>query len=272
MRFPALAALLAALCCWAPAHAAPLKVVTGTALIDDIVVDLTGGEVQTLTLIKGSSCPGHESVRTTDFLFAADADLVLIHGSQRTMLQLANLPAAVNNTDARLVALEEQGPWTLPAVQKAGVRAIAAVLAKADPDNAPAIGARAAARLGRIDAAAAEHAALLKTVDGKKVIVAERQAEFARWAGLEVEATYGRAEDMTPARLAALVTAARGKDIAAVIDNYQSGSEAGLPLARELRVPHLVLSSFPGFSDQAPDWFGLLRCNSARLLTLSGQR
>ena len=59
--------------------AEPLRVVAGTSLITDIVNDLTAGDSEVLTIIQGSSCPGHENAKTQDFVFAAKADLVLIH-------------------------------------------------------------------------------------------------------------------------------------------------------------------------------------------------
>jgi zinc transport system substrate-binding protein len=53
-----------------------------------------------------------------------------------------------------------------------------------------------------------------------------------------------------------------------VVDNYQSGAEAGLPLALELDVPHAVLSNFPGSSEDVPDYFSLLRHNVDQLIRL----
>ena len=41
------------------------------------------------------------------------------------------------------------------------------------------------------------------------------------------------------------VNALRGEKIAAVVDNFQSSSELGPALARELRLPRIVLSNFP---------------------------
>ena len=60
--------------------------------------------------------------------------------------------------------------------------------------------------------------------------------------------------------------AARGKNVVAVVDNLQSGADAGRPLAEELHVPHVVLSNFPGSLPGTEDYFDLLNYN-VRLLS-----
>ncbi|MDR2800265.1 MAG: zinc ABC transporter substrate-binding protein [Desulfovibrio sp.] len=263
--------LLVALCVMLPAFqsgAEPLKIVTGTSLIDDIVRDLTEGRAQTVVLVPGSSCPGHDALKTSDFVFAAGADLFLVHAFQQNSPQLAGMLQSVQNRP--LVVLRSKGNWLVPEAQKQAVRDIAAALEAACPDLAPLIGERAKARLGKIDQAGAECAEKLAAVRGRGIVCAAMQAEFLRWAGLEVMESYNRAEEMTPKDVALLIDRLRGRPVAGVVDNYQSGAAAGLPLALELKVPHLVLSNFPGSAEDTPDYFTLLRGNVARLIRLGG--
>lgn len=268
--FRPLALLLFLLAFAPPGLAGTLKIVAGTSLIEDIALDLTGGRAEVLTLIKGSSCPGHEGARTGDFVFAAGADLVLVHAFQENLPQLTGMLEAVKNKNIRLVALGPQGSWLVPATQRRAVLELARVLAEADPAEARAIGERAEKRLARLDAAEKESLARLAPIRGKEVVAAEMQAEFADWAGLRVVRTYKRAEELNPRDLARLVDALRGRVPAGVIDNYQSGPEAGLPLALELRAAHLTLSNFPGSSAETPDYFSLLRHNVEQLIKLGG--
>ncbi|MCL1926605.1 MAG: hypothetical protein FWF95_05655, partial [Syntrophorhabdaceae bacterium] len=79
------------LVCAPPLQAKTLKVIAGTSLIEDIVYDLSGGQAEVVTIIKGSSCPGHETVKTTDFVFAAKADIILVHSFQQKMPWLADM-------------------------------------------------------------------------------------------------------------------------------------------------------------------------------------
>ncbi|MDR2075362.1 MAG: metal ABC transporter substrate-binding protein [Desulfovibrio sp.] len=251
-----------------PALAETLKIVAGTSLIEDIVRDLTSGRVEMITLMPGSHCPGQDDVKASDFVFAAGADLALLHAFQRTMPQVAGMLEAVEGSGLRRVILESGGSWLIPEVQKQAVRDIAAALAAAAPEQAGEIGERAGRRLLRIDRAGGESLARLAAVRDQAVIASAMQAEFLRWAGLRLAGTYGRAEELTPGGIARLIDELRGRPLLGVVDNYQSGAEAGLPLALELGVPHAVLSNFPGSSEDVPDYFSLLRHNVDQLIRL----
>ena len=271
-RFPSLCLFLFILCLGSamPLQAKPIKVIAGTSLIEDIVHDLSGGQAEVVTIIKGSSCPGHESVKTTDFVFAAQADIILVHAFQQKMPWFTGMLEAIQNRNPRLVVLTSKGSWLIPEVQQNAVLDIAKALSGAFPEEAGAFEARARKRLERVAAVGGEIRVKLAHVKGRAVAVADMQAEFVAWAGLEVLRSYGRGEDMHTREVARLVDALRGRTLAGVVDNYQSGSDAGLPLAMELKVPHVVLSNFPGSSDDARDYFSLLHHNADQLLKLGG--
>lgn len=270
MKKIAVCLCLALLCSVVAATAADnrLRVVAGTSLIADIVADLMPNRCEILTLVQGSSCPGHESATTHDYVFAAKATLLLIHPFQRHLPPVCAMLEAVNNPSLAIVEVSPRSSWLIPDVQKRATREIAAALERAAPGQAADIRQRTQARLHKIDVVAAQWRTALTRIKGKRVIAANMQAEFAQWAGFEVVRTYGRAEDVNAQGLAKILRAVNGTDIRAVIDNYQSGSDTGLPLALELGVPHVVLSNFPGSSDDAPDYFSLLRRNVALLQTL----
>ena len=174
----------------------------------------------------------------------------------------------MDNPSLAIVEVSPRGSWLIPDIQKQAVREIAAALETAAPELAPRIRQRARQRLHTIDAIAAECRSALAATRGLHVISATMQAEFVRWAGFDVIRTFGRAEDVNARGLAEILHAVKGSPVAGVVDNYQSGPDAGLPLALELGAPHVVLSNFPGSSDDAPDYFSLLRRNVAQLLSM----
>ena len=251
--------------------AEPLRIIAGTSLISDIVADLTQGKSQILTLIQGSSCPGHENASTGDYVFAAKANLLIIHPFQRNLQQVSAMIAAGDNSTLKIIEVSPRGSWLIPEIQKQAVAEIAAALEQAAPDTAQHIGQQAQLRLQKIDAVGIECRSLLAAQHGKRVISANMQADFARWAGLEVVQTFGRAEDINARVLTDILSAVKNTPVSGVIDNYQSGADAGLPLALELGVAHVVLSNFPGSSDDAPDYFSLLRHNVQQLHELTKQ-
>ena len=264
MRFTAMVAcvlFLTVVLCVPRLEAEPLKVIAGTSLIEDIVKDLTEGQGKILTLTQGSSCPGHENIKTGDFVFAAEADILLLHSFQRHIPQVTAMLEAVANKNLRVVFLETSGSWLIPKNQREASRAVSGALMEAFPKQASFISDRLEARLARIDALEKEWLAILAPVQGKGVLVAGMQAEFVVWAGLHVLQQYGRAEDLSAGALAQTLRAVQGRQVSGIIDNKQSGSEAGLPLALELQVPHVVLSNFPGSSPNVPDYFSLMRAN-----------
>ncbi|HAK22638.1 MAG TPA: ABC transporter substrate-binding protein, partial [Desulfovibrio sp.] len=73
--------------CGRSAFAGPVKLIAGTSLITDVLQALCGGNAEILTLVQGSSCPGHEDVKTGDFVFASHADLIVLHAWQERMPQ-----------------------------------------------------------------------------------------------------------------------------------------------------------------------------------------
>lgn len=247
-----------------------LKVVAGTSLVEDIVLDLTARRVAMVTITPGSSCPGHTDIKATDMAFAADADVALVHQFQVNMPHVKSMLAATNPR-LRVEVLAIRGAWTIPSVQEEATRRIAEILAAVRPPWQAEIRQRSAARVERIAAERARAQQRLAPLAGKAVLAAGMQAEFVRWAGLTVVAEYGRAEDLTPRDLVGLMEAARGKRVVGVVDNLQSGADAGRPLADELRVPHVVLTNFPGSLPGTEDYFGLLGYNIRRLSGLAAR-
>ncbi|MBO4335562.1 MAG: zinc ABC transporter substrate-binding protein [Desulfovibrio sp.] len=248
-------------------RAAALRIVAGTSLISDIVKDLTAGECELKILIQGSSCPGHDDVKTKDFVFAAKADLVLLHAFQRTIPQFKTMFQSIEKQD-HVAFIEEKGSWLIPEHQKTVSRKIAEILVAVAPDRKETIMRQCEARIARIDRINEECRARLASVRGKSVAAAKMQEEFVRWAGFNVLVAYGRAEDMNAAKLADMVRELQGRKLAGVVDNIQSGAEAGLPLAEELGVAHTALSNFPDSDPSVPDYFSLLKSNVDKLAGL----
>ena len=75
---------------------------------------------------------------------------------------------------------------------------------------------------------------------------------------------------MNPKTLGQTIVLARKHRAIGVVENLQSGQEAGLPIAEELKIPRAILSNFPGSDDNVPDYFSLVRENIKQLLLLTG--
>ncbi len=252
-----------------------MKVVAGTSLVEDIIQDLTDARADVLTLISGASCPGHGDMKASDVVFVSQAQLVIVPAFQRNMPSLKQLLTAAENPKIEVEAIDINDNWMVPQAQIDATRKISDILQKKRPEWSPSIQEKTIARINKIQQAQQQTEAALKNLKGRHVVAAKMQADFLTWAGLSVVATYGQVEEMTPKNIAAVIDRAHGERILGVIDNMQSGTNVGKPLAEALEVPHITLSNFPGSSADTADYFSLLKENIKTLTQLSighGQR
>lgn len=264
LKLCVLAALFLLLTGPAPA-AATHRLVAGTELIADIARDLLPGAVEILTLVPASSCPGHHDMRASDMAFFARAEMVILHAWQRDYPGIPEAMGAARLPDEALKISANRGSLLVPENQIAASREIAGFLAALPGVDAAALEARLEDRVRRITDLAAACRSTLAPFTGTPALCAFMQEEFTRWTGMDVVAHYGRAEDMSPGMLMALAGKGKKADVLVVVDNLQSGAEAGLPLARELRAAHVAFSNFPRYTPEAPTYESLLRLNTALL-------
>jgi len=86
------------------------------------------------------------------------------------------------------------------------------------------------------------------------VICDEQQAGFVEWTGLNIVATFGRPDSLTPAVLKELLDKGREENVTLIIENLQSGHDAGVGIAEELGCKRITLSNFPGGFDNTETW------------------
>ena len=237
------------------------KLVAGTELISDIARDLLPDRVEILTLIPASSCPGHHDIRASDMAFFTQAEMVILHMWQRDYpgipeaVQTAKLPGEA------VLIVEKRGSFLVPENQIAASREISAFLSGLRGVDKDTLEARLQERISRITALAAESRTTLAPYKGTPALSAAMQAEFVRWTGMDVVGEYGRAEDMSPGTLIALADTGKKAGVLVVVDNLQSGAEAGVPLARELKAAHVGFSNFPMYTPEAPTYESLFKLN-----------
>lgn len=245
--------------------------VLGSTLLEDIVSDLTAGRAKTRLLISGSACPGHTDVKASDLVFAANAQGIYVHPRQMTLPSLTQLFAAKEQLRTRTHGIGVSGSWLIPDVQIQASRAVARTLVQGETsDFSDAVYARLQKRIERIKDFSEGLEPVRTRFHGKPVVSALMQKDFVSWCGFSIAATFGGAESMNPKILAEIIALARKRRVIGVVENLQSGKEAGLPIAEELKIPRAILSNFPGSDDNVPDYFSLVRENIRQLLLLTG--
>jgi zinc transport system substrate-binding protein len=233
--------LLLPVACRRPA-AGPVRIVASTTLIATIVNTVGGPAFSVTTIAPAGHCPGHFDIRPSDVLSTNEARLLLNHGWEEWFPRLEQ---SIDNLQLRRVTLLTKGNWMVPPLQTQAAEEITALLLDLAPERADSLRAALDRYKVRVDSAGAVVRATLARKTLPPAIAADKQAPFLQWAGFRVVATYGRAEDFTAGELNRLARIAVDSGVGIIVDNLQSGPDAGRLLADELKVGHVTLTNFP---------------------------
>ncbi len=255
-----------------PAGTSKLKIVTSTSLLASIVERVGGDMVDVVNIIPPAQCPGHFDVKPGDIQKLADADLFLLHGWQGEMFS-QDLIASANNPDLTVVTIDVKGNWITPPVQLEATDKITTALCRVDDKNSSAYQKSAAEFKEKIEAKEAEIKAKLAQVNlsDVNVMCADQLPGFVQWAGLNMVATYGDPDSLTPKVVKDLVDKGRQAGVTLIIDNLQSGQNAGAGIAEELGCKRVILSNFPGGFDNTETWEKAIDRNIELLLEAIAQ-
>ncbi len=249
-----------------------LKVVTSTSLISTIVERIGGDRVDVINIIPPAQCPGHFDVSPGDVQKLADAALFLMHGWQGEKFS-EELIATADNPDLTVVVINVEGNWMTPAVYHNAIDVISDALARVDADNADVYEKASLDLIAGIVAKGTEAQARLtdKNLGDINVMCADQQMGFVKWAGLNVIEIFGRPDTFTPQVTRDLVDKGRQENVTLIIDNLQSGQDAGAGLAEELGCTRIILSNFPGGFDNTETWEKALDYNVDLILEAVGK-
>jgi len=248
-----------------------IKVVTTTSLLH-LIVQRVGGElVEVANIIPPAQCPGHFDVKPGDIQKLAEADLFLLHSWQGDKFNQELIESA-NNPDLAVVVIDMLGNLT-PTVQAEAADLISAALCQVDSANSETYQQAAAEYRSTVAAKEIQLRAELAAIDLSQlnVICAEQQAGFLVWAGCNVVASYGRPDSLTPQVVQGLVDTGRSQQVTLIVDNLQSGQDAGASIAEELDCTRIILTNFPGGFNNTETWEQAIDYNIQRLLEAIGR-
>jgi len=258
--------------CYSPIGTSKLKVVTSTSLIASLVERVGGNEVDVVNIIPPAQCPAHFDVKPGDIQKLADADLFLLHGWQGEMFA-EDLIATANNPNLTVVKIDVKGSWMTPPVQLEATDKITDALCQVDAENCSVYQESATEYKEAIVAKEAEIEARLNQANLSEVNVmcADQQAGFVGWAGFNIVATYGRPDSLTPQVVRELVDTGSAENVTLIIDNLQSGQDAGKGVAEELGCRRVIISNFPGGFDNTETWEKAIDRNVELILEVMAQ-
>jgi len=244
-----------------------LKVATGSSLITAVVQEVGGDKVEAVNIVPPAQCPGHFDIKPSDVEKLAEAKLLLHHNWQGKLFDNKLIESA-NNEELVVVPVAVKGNWMAPPVQKEAVTKIADIMMQEDPDNKSYYEENASRLISSIEDKGKEVRSRLQKyeVEKIKVLCSGMQQGFLKWAGFDVVATYGRPEELSPKKLQELVNKGKEAGVKLVVDNLQSGPDAGVGIAKEIGAVQVTISNFPGGFPKTDNWSAALDKNIELLL------
>jgi zinc transport system substrate-binding protein len=234
-----------------------VDIMASSSFITNIVQDISDDKLEARTIIPPGTCPGHYVIEPGEIKALANSKALFIHNYQQNYQNIIGLIEAADNPDLIITVINITGNWMTPPVQAEAVGKIAQALGEIDPDNAAYYQEKAADR----EQAILTYGDDVKTelqeagVEGVKVICAEMQAGFVSWAGFNITATFGRPEDLSPAKIADLIDNAQESGVTLIIDNLQSSSTTlGAPMEQDIEAIPVTISNFPGGLENTETW------------------
>jgi zinc transport system substrate-binding protein len=192
-------------------------------------------------LLPPGQCPGHYDVKLSDIERTKAADLIVSFKGMPFMNR------AGQGGGVRLLLDAEGRNWMAPNSYIQGLTVLAEGLSKRFPEDEEDIRMRVQQTACKVKQEADRLAEKIGQagICGKAVIASAMQKEPLEWMGFRVVGEYGRPEAMSAGEIVRLVKIGKDRRAIAVVDNLQSGPDAGKGIAETLAVPHVVLTNFP---------------------------
>lgn len=244
-----------------------LKVVTSTSLMEYIVKQVGGDHLDVINLVPPNQHPGNFDVKPTDIQKLSTAGLFLLHGWPGEGY-VDKLVSSANNPNLKVEKAVIDGNWMIPSNQLAATDKVTAILSNIDSRNAADYQKSSETYKKTIQATEATIKERLSKagVSSVKVISSVRQADFLKWAGFNVVATFVGSQSLTPQAVKDLVDKGKAAGVSLVVNNIQDGQDAGKGLAQDISAKNLNLSNFPGGLSNTETWEKAINTNVDILL------
>ena len=217
------------------------KIVATTSLIGDIVEKIGKDRLNITIIVPAGMCPGHFDIKPGEVRDLWDAKVIIIHGWEKWIEKL--IRSTKKKLPIKTIKIEEN--WMVPDVQIRAAKEITRVLSGVDPQEREWYEKNLIEYREEIQSLAKEIEKVRGDLSNVRVVCASYQEGFLKWLGFDVISTYGRQEELTSKEIVEIIKEAKKEGVQIVVDNLQSGPDAGLLIAKEIGADHLVLTNFP---------------------------
>jgi ABC-type Zn uptake system ZnuABC Zn-binding protein ZnuA len=218
------------------------RIVTSDTILSGMVASLLPPDRYSVeAILPPGQCPGHYDVKLSDIEKMKKADLTV------SFRGMAFMEKASEGGGKQLIVAAGNRNWMTPDSYIYGLNTLADNLAKRFPEDANAIMKQNRNTIREVKAGTKIFLERIKGagIFGKSIIASSMQKEPLEWMGFRVAGEYGRPEAMSARDIVRLAAIGKREKAILVVDNLQSGPDAGKGIAETLGVPHVVLTNFP---------------------------
>jgi zinc transport system substrate-binding protein len=229
---------------------------TSNIILDNVSIDY---------IMPAGVCPAHFDTSPSDVSKIVNADIIISLGWEPWLESLLNKSGNSDYTEIKCMGL---GEWNIPTGAIAYVEKITEGFKTALPNQEISIQENADAYLTAINEKAEELQNQIETLNltDRKIVSIEWQKDYLEWIGLNVTHYYPPPESLSVQDELDVINAASQKDVAAVVDNLQSGTEFGARVASESGVSHVIFSNFPGAIPNTDTYLEMITYNTDQLI------
>jgi len=217
-------------------------IITSDTILSGMAASLLPpGGYSVQAILPPGQCPGHYDVKLSDIEKTKKADLIVAFSG----IPFMDTPGTRRGT---LLLVDAEGRnWMAPDAYLRGLGLLAEGLAKRFPADSDEIMRRKRDTICEVRAGTKALSEKLRRAgaSGRAVIASSMQKEPLAWMGFRVVGEYGRPEAISAREIVRLVRIGRSRNTVLVVDNLQSGPDAGKGIAESLGTPRVVLTNFP---------------------------
>lgn len=243
------------------------RVVCTNSILSDFTSNLLKENNTNITYIMPAGvCPAYYDTNIDDVDKITNADILISFGNPHMEPWLANL--LEHNQDCQIIECKNLGEWNIPTGAKKFVNLIAERLIEILPEKNNTIQQNKEKYLVQINSTAER--LKQKIIDNStlntKIISMSWQKDFLEYLGLNVTYSYGPPQGLSTKDEFEIIEAASDKDVAAIVDNLQSGTDLGAQIASETGKSHVIFTNFPDAIPGTDTYLKMINYNTEQLI------
>jgi len=217
-------------------------IVTSDTILSGMIASLLPPNRYSIeAILPPGQCPGHYDVKLSDIEKMEKANLTV------SFRGMPFMDKAGLGGRAQLLVDAGGRNWMAPNSYIYGLGILADELSKRFSEDKDEILRRKEETVRKVKTGANSLIEKIKQTGlfGKPIIASSMQKEVLEWMGFRVVGEYGRPEAMSTREVVRLSKIGTDQHAIVVVDNLQSGPDAGKGISETLGVPHVVLTNFP---------------------------